>query len=357
MTSRRPFPNEQNWVILPSRTLKKLIVGRKWKHYLAARSRSQFKANARFAGDRRKRRLAALRRPRVKQFKKDVRIAGPEVFSLIQNADAMISFFNDVRMAARTRNVYVDLSGVRVMTPDAIATLLATIHHCRIRGARLSGNVPSDSATQQMLNDSGFRTYVRNSPNFQYLAPKGHIEQRTLSGETFQNRFDQQLARRLIEFATLRLTGKAQPHRPSFSVFCEAMLNTFNHASEADRSRQPWWASVYFDAIRKRACFTFIDLGVGVFESHRFTMRLNILKGLRILNPGEILKKLFHGEIPSTTKLPGRGNGIPGMCDHCKAGRIKQLMVITNKAIGNAETETYSVLANDFAGTLVYWEI
>jgi hypothetical protein len=284
-------------------------------------------------------------------------VFGPAVFSLIRNADSMIEFFNEVRAVATRRNVYVDLSKVTVLTPDAIATLLATIHHCRIGGAQISGNVPLNVEAEQMLNDSGFRTYVRNSPTFQYVTPKGHIEKRTISGETFQNKFDQYLAERLIEFATSKLSGTRQPHRPSFSVFCEAMLNTFNHAAKSEHLHEPWWASVYFDSTRQRACFTFIDQGVGIFRSHRFTRRLNLLRSLYMLNPGEILKLLFHGEIPSTTRLPGRGNGIPGMCDHCKAGRIKQFMVITNRAIGNAETDTYGVLSHEFAGTLLYWEI
>lgn len=337
--------------------LKKLIVGHKWKRYLASRSRYQAKANARFAGHRRERSAHAFGSPRPKHINKIRAVVAPEVFSLIRNADSTVAFFNEMRAVGERRSVFVDLSGVRALTPDAIAALLATIHHCRMRGAQISGNVPADAEAEQILNDSGFRTYVRNSPSFQYRAPRGDIVRRAISGETFQDKFDQDLAKRLIEFATSKSTGTAQPHRPSFSVLCEAMLNTFNHAGKSSRSHEPWWASVYFDSQRRRACFTFIDQGVGIFKSHRFTTRLKVLINLRMRDPGEILKLLFHGQIPSTTKLPGRGNGIPGMCDHCRAGRIKEFMLISNRAIGNAETETYGVLSENFAGTLLYWEI
>jgi hypothetical protein len=242
------------------------------------------------------------------------------------------------------------------MTPDAVAALLATIHLCRVKGARVSGNVPSDHVAQQVLNESGFRTYVRNSPSYQHLPQMGQIAKRSSSGEIYQNKFDEQLARGIIEFATSKLTGSVRTG-PSFSVFCEAMLNTLNHASAVGRFHEPWWASVYFDSTRSRACFTFIDQGVGIFRSHRWTTAVNVLKYLRLLDPGQILERIFQGKIPSTTKVAGRGNGIPGMYEHCKSGRIKNLMVITNHAIGNAETETYGVLSNDFPGTLLYWEI
>lgn len=267
----------------------------------------------------------------------------------------MIAFFETVRSASQSRNVFVDLSNVTLLTPDAIAALLATIHLCRLNGGSLSGNVPSDRAAQQVLNESGFRTYVRSSPTYQRLAPKGKIAKRTLSGETYQNRFDQELARDLIEFATSNLGGGKTG--PSYSVFSEAMLNTLNHASGFGRSHEPWWASAYFDSIRNRVCFTFIDQGVGIFKSHRWTATAYALKHLRFFNAAQILELIFQGKIPSTTKIAGRGNGIPGMYDHCKAGRIKNFMVISNTAVGNAETEVYEMLSNAFPGTLLYWEI
>lgn len=284
-------------------------------------------------------------------------MVSPEVFSFIHNPQGMVEFFEEVYALGESRNVVVDLSGVKTMTPDAIPGLLATIHHCAIVGSRVRGNFPKEPKPQKMLIESGFRNYVHSSPGAKNLPPMGHIMKFTESGETFQNRFDQHLAERLIEFATLKLTGTAQPHRPSFSIFCEAMLNTFNHAASEGVSHEPWWASTYYDSERNCSCFTFLDQGVGIFKSHRLTMRLNILSSLRVLDQGQLLQRLFRGEIPSTTGLPGRGNGIPGMYEHCKAGRIRRLTVLSNNAFGDGDAETYVVLPKSFPGTLLYWEI
>lgn len=334
--------------------MKRLIVKEKWKRHLAARSRSQLKANLRFTAHRRERSAREFKHARPKRFKRAVGVFGPATFSLVQNPEETIAFFSEMRTAARKKNVFANLSGVTTITPDVIIALLATIHACQAGGAGVSGNVPDDERAQQVLNDSGFRAYVRNSPSYRSPATMGRVVKRQSTREAFQNRFDQHLARSLVEFAA-RATGR--PQGPSYSILCEAMLNTLNHAAKDGASNEPWWASVYYDSNRDRACFTFLDQGVGIFKSHRLTTQLRILTTLRWLNRGELLQKIFRGEIPSTTQVPGRGNGLPEMYAHCKAGRIKDFMVIANDGFGRAEIDDYGVLPGGFAGTLLYWEI
>jgi len=56
----------------------------------------------------------------------------------------MIRFLNEVRTLLESRNVFVDLANVTAMTPDAIAGLLAAIHHGGRVSPHVSGNVPKD---------------------------------------------------------------------------------------------------------------------------------------------------------------------------------------------------------------------
>ncbi len=337
--------------------MKKLIVGEKWKRYLASRSRHELRAKTRFTDYRRRKAKSHLGHARPKHFKKDGIVSGPRVFSIIHNPIGMIDFFDQMEHMAKRRNVIVNLSNVESMTPDAIAGLLAAIHRCKSTGAHVKGNVPRSAAPKKMLNESGFRNYVHSRVGAREHAEMGRIARFTRSSEAFNNRFDQFLATDLIQFANQRLRGQALPHQPSYSVFSEAMLNTWNHASRSEDSREPWWASVYVDEDRHCACFTFLDRGVGIFGSHNLTLKLSLLSNLRVLNSAQLLKQIFKGEIPSTTREAGRGNGIPGMYAHCRAGRIKNLTIISNHANGNAESETYVVLPKEFVGTLLYWEI
>jgi hypothetical protein len=314
-------------------------------------------AKSRSVKKRRLRAAQAYKRPRTIGRTPEVRIAGPEHFSIINNPEEMIQFFRSMASAKKPQTVHVDLRQVKTMTPDAIAGLLAAIHHCNTRGVSVVGNDPEDTHPKAMLNESGFRDYVRSRTSFIHPPKMGSVFKFSSSGEAAQNKFDQRIANSLVQFAGQKLTGVAKSHGPSYSVFCEAMLNTWNHAAKPEKERKHWWASAYFDSTRNRACFTFLDRGLGIFKSHRLTTKLKLLKTFQFLSSAELLRRIFRGEIPSTTREPGRGNGLPGMYDHCKAGRIKSLTVVSNDVLGKVETETYETLSGSFEGTLIYWEI
>lgn len=276
----------------------------------------------------------------------------------MRNPNEATAFLARIRQLAsdRENNVFVDLSEVKVITPDAIAALLATIHRQNIRNSFISGNEPKDARPREVLNESGFRNYVRSTESGQ-RATLGKIQKQASSRNTFQSKFDQFVAQELVEFGSTKLTGSAREHGPSYGILGEAMLNTLNHAS-ATSKKEPWWASVYFDSERKRSCFTFVDQGVGIFRSSRLQDSLKILFGkLAIPTNAEILRRLFRGEIRSTTHVAGRGNGIPGIYAHAQAKRIREFAIIANNAIGGAESETYQTVSPPFEGTMLYWEV
>jgi hypothetical protein len=165
------------------------------------------------------------------------------------------------------------------------------------------------------------------------------------------------LAKELVEFGAEKLFGVSRPNGASFSVLTEAMLNTLNHASKIPGTKEPWWASVYYDAERQRACFTFIDQGVGIFESYSIIQALRMRIDLRTTSRAGILKSLFQGQVASSSGEPGRGNGIPRIYDHVKAQRIRNLTVVTNNVKGEGETDRYEMLDASYQGTLLYWEM
>jgi hypothetical protein len=299
-----------------------------------------------------------LRRPRPHRRtskRAPLEVEAPQVLSFVLNPEASISFFDQIKtMAAKRRVVFVDLSNTTTITPDAITGLLMSI---QAPSAQVMGNQPADPAAAEMINTSGFRDYVKNHPAYVPMPTRGQVRKGARGREAFEERFNQGVANKLTSHAVSQLSGPPPATGPSYRMLCEAMLNTFTHASPVGETNESWWASVYYDAAGGRACFTFIDQGVGIFNSQHFSVRTTILHWLTALSRGDILGRLFQGDIPSSTRLPGRGNGIPGMYEHCKAGRIHNLTVLTNNALGEAETETYRTLTNSFGGTLIYWEI
>jgi hypothetical protein len=337
-------------------SVKRLITKYKWKTHLRRRSLSQLRKSRMFSEYRRVKNTAKSGQARLRAFKKTKNVDAPEVFSLVQNPNESVRFLNQILALASGANVFVNLADVKRITPEAIAALLARIHLTHRTASRISGNLPTDPTAKDVLYRSGFRDYVRTNDQYQQYDLSGRVRKRSGSVETVQTKYDQLVALELIEFAMERLTGTPKSHGPSFAVYGELMLNTLNHAS-AQGGQEPWWASVYCDKTRRRACFTFIDQGVGIFGSHRLNLALKISSALRVKSRAEILSMLFKGEIPSSTRVPGRGNGIPGMYNHCKAKRISNLLVLSNNAAGNAESGRLETLRESFGGTIVYWEI
>jgi hypothetical protein len=337
--------------------VKRLITELKWKSHLRRRSVSQLRANRRLSEYRRSKNARKVGRPRLQAFKRTKNLDAPEVFSLLENPDESVNFLNQILLLSESANVFVNLGNVKRITPEAIAALLARIHMTNRTRSRISGNLPVDAAAKEVLDRSGFRDYVRTSDQYHRYDLMGRVRKRSGSVETVQTGYDQLVALELIEFATERLTGAPKTHGPTFAVYGELMLNTLNHASLRSGEREPWWASVYCDKANGRACFTFVDQGVGIFGSHRLNLALQISAMLRVKSKAELLKMLFEGKIPSSTRVPGRGNGIPGIYNHCKAGRISNLLVLSNNAAGNGDTGRFETLRESFSGTIVYWEI
>jgi hypothetical protein len=254
-------------------------------------------------------------------------------------------------------NVFVDLSKVNLITPDAIAGLLATIHHPDVGDGLIYGNTPDDPLMRKILNESGFRQYVKSDTAAPHRASMGKVQRHSSSQDIFKRRYDQFVAKDLVDFAMEKLRGLSRNHPPSYGMLGEAMLNTMHHASPKGRPDELWWASVYFDSERNVACFTFVDQGVGIFKSRRLLEKLKLLGQLSLPTNAEILRRLFRGQIPSTTDEPGRGHGIPGMYAHCKAGRIHGFAILSNDAVGKAESESYEAISSHFGGTVLYWEV
>jgi hypothetical protein len=263
-----------------------------------------------------------------------------------------------MKILSKTRNVFVDLSGVTHLTPDAIAALLATIHDRKIGRGHISGNTPKDDKLRTVLDSSGFREYVRSNTDEAYRVPAGKVSKRSKDSRDILNEhFDQTVATQLISFAVSKLRGAPGLHRPSYRVFAEAMLNTLNHASANTETREFWWSSVFHDDARNRACFSFIDQGVGIFKSHRLGVLLRVFRSVGATTNAQVLERLLQGHVPSSTKVPGRGNGLPGMYSHCIARRIRRLVIISNDAYADVESGVYKPLKTPFAGTILYWEI
>jgi hypothetical protein len=252
---------------------------------------------------------------------------------------------------ARRHNVEIDLSGTTSMTADAITVLVSRLKDRRFtRGRAYRGNTPNDQKLKKQFTESGFYEYVMSAhkpKNLEY----GSIRARS------KLKVDPRKALELITLATKNLYQRYVKHGGVYKTLLECMNNTWDHAAGRAEQQERWWASVYCHENKKRASFTFIDNGVGIFESREPSVLQDAFVKLGIKKNTDMLRKMLRGEIASVTRIPYRGRGIPSIYDCFLRGGIENLIVITNDVYANVKTDDFRQLRKPFSGTLLYWEI
>lgn len=284
---------------------------------------------------------------------KHYRIKVPDVFSMTKNPIEMVDFLNRLRIAFINKpGVYVDLSKTKQITADAVTVLVSHLRDGRINlGKPYLGNNPEDLKLKHQFAESGFYKYVRsNELNY---SEKGNIIAR------HQYKVDDEIAKKLIDFGTEKLFGHYVKQGGTYNVLTELMNNTRDHATGKGKKeyKEKWWASAHYDAEEKKITFTFMDNGVGIFNSRELSARNYVFKLLGLSTNIDLLKKMLNRELPSSTEFPYRGRGIPSINANLKRQQIKNLVIISNDVFANVDTDNFFILKNPLNGTFFSWEI
>src|SRR5690606_5340458 len=108
----------------------------------------------------------------------------------------------------------------------------------------------------------------------------------------------------------------------------------------------------------KSSKYTFLDLGVGIFESlPALSFKQKVATKLGLSHNVDLVQPLFNGEIKSRTGRPERGNGIPQVYESSKDKAFSKFVLITNDVFVNMKNLETKKLKNNFNGTLFYWEL
>jgi hypothetical protein len=279
-------------------------------------------------------------------------ILAPSVFSFVTNTEEMIKFLDEIKRTARNgRNIHIELGGLKSLSYDAILVLLSRIKEDRfIFGVTVKGNEPSDPALKQLFSDSGFYDYVPRTAAATPPRGKGSIRNRTAS------LVEASKTAGLVEFASEKLTGSAVTWKGVQRVFLECMSNTKDHAS-GDEHAEPWWACALVNEPEGKVQFSFLDNGVGIFQSVRLRRFQQVLRTVGLRDHPSILKELLSGEIGSRTGLSYRGKGLPAIRDtEVLRHEIENLVIITNDVYARPGKEVYRGMNRRFEGTFFYWE-
>lgn len=288
-------------------------------------------------------------------------IEAPKCLSMIENTEGTLAFISELENSLnRSEKVFVVLRHVDKIASGAIVVLLSIMIKFKDKGVAFNGDHPKNVIARQNLANSGFfeRLYQQDGDAYSIRGRGGIF---THADKVVDSRLSDELIQKvstLIWGQPYRCTGVQQ-------VYIELMQNTNNHASLRGPNEHHWYTTVTYNHKKKKACFSFIDYGVGIIQSinknekGKFWNALSrIMNLLRPRNNGDFLRLLLDGSVHKTaTGHYYRGKGLPGIYKAFQDNKISNLVVITNDAFADCSQNTYKTLSNKFEGTYIYWEL
>ena len=141
-------------------------------------------------------------------------------------------------------------------------------------------------------------------------------------------------------------------------MIVEAMSNTNNHANKKQAGTTKWWLYTYNDPDGK-TCYSFIDLGVGIFDSLPVSKYKKLTNWIGISHNVDLVQDLLDGKIKSREIIDNniRGKGIPQIARNSQQNVFGRAYIISNDVKINLKTRDAEKLKSNFQGTCLYWEL
>lgn len=341
-----------------------------YKQFLIKHARKSLRLRLQFKDYKRQKRKSLIglnRKERSEislknKFKDYVHIKAPSDFSMTTNTNDTIRFISKLEKCfEKKQKVFVNLTDIQKIADGAIVVLLSSMSKFKSHKIDFNGNFPLDPIANIAIRDSGFFEQLYKSR----IAQSDKYNLSTKRIFTHANKkVDQLLSSEIIQNVSKKIWGEEKRCTGLQRVFIELMQNTNNHASLIQKGEHHWWVSVSYDNNENKACFSFIDYGVGIIKSIQTDPKSKFFKFKeqirKLLNPqtdAEMLQLLLQGKIHSSTGKYYRGKGLPGIFDASMNNKISNLVVISNKGYADISKDEYKILNNEFSGTFVYWEL
>ncbi|WP_029285361.1 sensor histidine kinase [Pedobacter sp. R20-19] len=331
----------------------------------AERSKLRFKRIKRLRNIAKQNPFVNVKRFKTGNYPKQLRnrlkaILAPKVFSMLRNTIEMCVFISRIQQEYdKKRGVFISMEQVESIDHDALVVLLSIMIKFQENSINFNGSFPLNRLAKKIVIQSGFiESLYKKSELGQYYL-KGRNNKMLTTGWT---KVSSDLAESIMEDITPKLFGEKRTLKGLYRVLIELMHNCHNHANPNQIGTKDWWLSINIHD--EKVTFSFIDYGIGVFESLRLKEESNIFKkwfnmvSSYLQNNAEILHKILNGEMHQTaTNNYFRGNGLPAIMNAYDRNYISSLSIITNDVFVSVENDVYRTMDINFNGTFVYWEI
>lgn len=298
----------------------------------------------------------------TEDHKPQYEVVAPEVFSLVNNLEETLSFFSKVFSFSKKCNkgdiLFFNLSGVNVITPDAVMYLISIIRNMkRFQGLGIycKGNVPRNESARIYLAKTGFYNYVRAIGALNDKHDENIVQ--ILSGKNA----DSVTAAKTCDFVKAKVKPCFIQTRWLYRSIIEMMTNTFQHAYRgfdiSNDMSSNWY--LYVENQQDSICFVFLDTGAGIPA----TIRKNYKEKLKSIvknDDATYIASALKGEFRTSTGQTYRGKGLPALYEDVLSIDNSGLMILSGSGrciVQNDGTidETNSKLS--LKGTLFSWQL
>ena len=289
--------------------------------------------------------------------KKPINKVSPDNLSLVDNTNAVIEYINDCKVLLHKKEkVVMDIENVQNLSPDAIALLAACANDANYSGkyGKLSGNAPKEPRLLKLFAESGFYKFVSSSK----LMKSVQKQEVNLLHKESHFQVQPEIAKEACLYGTKHVFSSTEPFSDLYEMIIEAMSNTNNHANKKQEGTTKWWLYTYNDPNGK-TCYSFIDLGVGIFNSLPVNRYKKLTNWIGISHNVDLVQDLLDGKIKSREIIDNdlRGKGIPQIARNSQQDVFGRAYIISNDVKINLKTRDAEKLKSNFQGTCLYWEL
>ena len=282
----------------------------------------------------------------------------PTNFSFVDNTNEMIGYINDCRETLhKNKKIKIDISQIEYLSSDAITLLVANVNDKGFTGryGQIVGNAPENKELAKLFVESGFYQHVE--PEYKILSKVRNDKENLLHRESHV-KVEPNIAAKSCKLGTQHVFGSESRISDLYEMLVEAMSNTNNHANKKEVGTTKWWLYTY-NAPNGITCYSFIDLGVGIFDSLPVARYKKITNFLRITHNADLVQDLLDGKIKSSEKVDQdvRGKGIPQIANNSASHYFGRAYIISNNVKIDLKTRMTERLEYDFKGTFLYWEL
>lgn len=285
----------------------------------------------------------------------------PKNFSLINNTEETVDFFNQVITVFNSENFngtfVFNLNKIKCITADAIMYMNAlALNRLSTRsGQKILLGWPKNKKCKNFLKRCGIKKYLSSG--------KGNsVKTNNYYTITGGKKADVDCIREIGLFTCDKLNIQIKDLDFITSTFVELMNNTEQHAYDINVDK--FWY-VFIEDTKTSVKYTFLDTGKGIPETMRKSFSDNIHDLLPIIEEDHsyFIFEALKGDIPrSSSEKAYRNTGLPEIYKNYKEKKLSKLKIISCRGVCTFHDSSRSQpnLKNmkvNFCGTLFTWEV